>query len=102
MALFHFRIKSDKKSDGSKVSVVQYVDYIQRKGRFKNVDQIQANNNFIGNFISSTETKDALAVVMLSSTKLTTSALSEILLKALKSLKMLLRLLYPSLLCSVQ
>ena len=102
MAMFHFRLKSDKKPNGTSISAVQHVDYIQREGRFKNIDQIQDNNTFVGNFISSTEIKDALAVVMLSSTKLTTSALSEILLKALKSLKMLLRLLYPSLLCSVQ
>ena len=95
MALFHFRIKSDKKSDGSKVSVVQYVDYIQRKGRFKNVDQIQANNNFIGNFISSTETKDAFSGcdALLYKTDVFGSIKNSS--QALKSLKMLLRLLCP-------
>ena len=59
MAMFHFRLKSDKKPNGTSISAFQHVDYIQREGRFKNIDQIQANNTFIGNFISSNETKDA-------------------------------------------
>ena len=59
MAMFHFRLKSDKKPNGTSISAVQHVDYIQREGRFKNIDQLQANNTFVGNFISSNETKDA-------------------------------------------
>ena len=62
MAMFHFRLKSDKKPDGTKISAVQNVDYIQREGRFKNIDQLQDNNTFVGNFISSTEIKDAFGV----------------------------------------
>ena len=57
--MFHFRLKSDKKPNGTSVSAVQHVDYIQREGRFKDIDQPQANNNFVGNFISSNEIKDA-------------------------------------------
>ena len=57
--MFHFRLKSDKKPNGTSISAVQHVDYIQREGKFKNIDQLQYNNTFVGNFISSTEIKDA-------------------------------------------
>ena len=59
MAMFHFRLKSDKKPNGTSISAVKHVDYIQREGRFKNIDQLQANTSFVGNFISSNEIKDA-------------------------------------------
>ena len=59
MAMFHFRLKSDKKPDGSKISAVQHVDYIRRKGIFANIELWQVNNKFVGNFISSAEVKDA-------------------------------------------
>ena len=36
MACYHFRIKSDKKSDGSRVSASVHVDYISRQGKYKN------------------------------------------------------------------
>ena len=36
MASYHFRIKSDKKSDGSRVSASVHVDYISRQGKYKN------------------------------------------------------------------
>ena len=62
MAMFHFRLKSDKKPNVTSISAVQHVDYIQREGRFKNIDQLQDNNTFVGNFISSTEIKDAFGV----------------------------------------
>ena len=53
MALFHFRIKSDKKPDGSKISPSMHVDYIRREGTFSDID------HFSGNFISSSEIKNA-------------------------------------------
>ena len=59
MAMFHFRLKSDEKPNGTSVSAVQHVDYIQREGRFKIIDQLQTNTSFVGNFISSNEIKDA-------------------------------------------
>ena len=59
MAMFHFRLKSDKKPNGTSISALQHIDYIQRESRFKSIDQLQDNNTFIGNFISSTEIKDA-------------------------------------------
>ena len=42
--MFHFRIKSDKKSDGSKVSAVQHVDYIHRQGLYS--DDNNSPNGF--------------------------------------------------------
>jgi hypothetical protein len=59
MAMFHFRLKSDKKPDGTKISAVQHVDYIKREGNFANIECWQENNKFVGNFISSLEVKDA-------------------------------------------
>ena len=59
MAMFHFRLKSDKKPDGTKISAVQHVDYIRREGNFANIENWNANNKFVGNFISSSEVKDA-------------------------------------------
>ena len=32
MAMYHFRIKSDKKPNGTKVSAVKHVEYINREG----------------------------------------------------------------------
>ncbi len=32
MAMFHFRIKSDKKPNGTKISAVKHVEYINREG----------------------------------------------------------------------
>ena len=59
MAMFHFRIKSDKKPDGSKISAVMHVDYIRREGSFSDIDHFTINQNFSGNFISSSDIKDA-------------------------------------------
>gem|GEM_PF-3081064 len=59
MAMFHFRLKSDKKPDGTKISAVQHVDYIRREGNFANIDR-QENNKFSGNFISTAEIKNTL------------------------------------------
>ena len=36
MATYHFRIKSDKKSNGDRVSASVHLDYISRLGKFKN------------------------------------------------------------------
>jgi len=59
MAMFHFRLKSDKKPDGTKISAVQHVDYIRREGNFANIDR-QENFKFSGNFISTAEIKNTL------------------------------------------
>ncbi len=34
MAIYHFRIKSNKKPNGTKISAVQHVEYINREGKF--------------------------------------------------------------------
>ena len=60
MTMFHFRIKSDKKPDGTKISAVQHVDYIRREGNFANIEHWQENNKFSGNFISSAQTENIL------------------------------------------
>ena len=59
MAMFHFRLKSDKKPDGTRTSPIQHVDYIRREGNFAEEQNWQANNKFVGNFISSAEVKNA-------------------------------------------
>ena len=60
MAMFHFRLKSDKKPDGTKISAVQHVDYIRREGNFANIEHWKENNKFSGNFISSAQTQNIL------------------------------------------
>ena len=52
MAMYHFRIKSDKKPNGTKISAVKHVDYINREGKFSTPEQWQQKNKFISNFIS--------------------------------------------------
>jgi len=51
--MFHFRIKSDKKPNGTKISAVQHVEYINREGKFSTPEQWQEKNKFVGDFISS-------------------------------------------------
>ena len=58
MAIFHFRIKSDKKPDGTKVSAFKHVDYIRREGNFTEVENWEQKNKFVGNFISSADVKN--------------------------------------------
>ena len=36
MATYHFRVKSDKKSNGERVSAAVHLDYISRQGKYKN------------------------------------------------------------------
>ena len=52
MAMYHFRIKSDKKPNGTKISAVQHVEYINREGKFSTPEQWAEKNKFVGNFIS--------------------------------------------------
>ena len=59
MAMFHFRLKSDKKPDGTRISPIQHVDYIRHEGNFAEDREWQAHNKFVGNFISSAEIKNA-------------------------------------------
>ena len=59
VAMFHFRLKSDKKPDGTRISPIQHVDYIRREGNFAEDKDWKENNKFVGNFISSAEVKNA-------------------------------------------
>ena len=60
MAMFHFRLKSDKKPDGTKISAVKHVDYIRHEGNFADNELWLQNNKFVGNFISSAQIKNTL------------------------------------------
>ena len=51
--MYHFRIKSDKKTNGTKISAVQHVEYINREGKFSTPEQWQEKNKFVGDFIFS-------------------------------------------------
>lgn len=57
VAMFHFKLKSDKKSEGTRISPMHHVDYIRSKGNLAEDTQWQVNNKFVGNFISSAEVK---------------------------------------------
>ena len=58
MAMFHFRIKSDKKPDGTKVSAFKHVEYIRREGNFAEIANWEEKNKFVGNVISSADVKN--------------------------------------------
>ena len=45
MAMYHFSVHKDKKPDKTKVSCVEHLEYIERKGKYKNQDK--QPNNFI-------------------------------------------------------
>ena len=55
MAMFHFRLKSDKKPSGAKVSAVKHVEYINREGTFAHDEQWKKKNKFVGDFITTEE-----------------------------------------------
>ena len=50
--MYHFRIKSDKKPNGTKISAVQHIEYINREGKFSTPEQWAEKNKFVGNFIT--------------------------------------------------
>ena len=60
MAMYHFRIKSDKKPNGSRVSAVKHVEYINREGTFAHEEHWKETNKFVGNFITTERTSNAL------------------------------------------
>ena len=54
MACFYFRLKSDKKPNGMRISSASHVSYVNREGRFRNIDNVQemgANKSY-KNFLS--------------------------------------------------
>lgn len=54
MAMYHFRIKSDKRTNGSITNAVSHIKYINREGEYADVDSKQelANQHFSQNIIS--------------------------------------------------
>ena len=60
MAMYHFRLKSDKKPNGTRVSAVQHVDYIRREGAYSGLEQRQEQPKFVGNVITTAEKPNAL------------------------------------------
>ena len=60
MDMFHFRLKSDKKLNGTKISAVKHVEYIDREGSFSHDEQWKENNKFVGDSITSAQTSNAL------------------------------------------
>ena len=60
MAMFHFQLKSDKKPNGATISAVKHVEYINREGVFSDDGHEQGADKFVGNFIMTEKTPDAL------------------------------------------
>ena len=60
MAMYHFRIKSDKKPNGTKISAVKHVEYINREGTFAHDELWKQTNKFVANFITTVQTPNAL------------------------------------------
>ena len=60
MAMFHFQLKSDKKPDGTKISAVQHVKYINREENSSSQKHWEEKNKFVGNVITTAEVKDVL------------------------------------------
>ncbi len=100
MAMYHFRLKSDKKPNGTKISAVQHLKYINREEKFSSQEQWEQKNKFVGNFITTAETKDLLdgQNALLYKTD-DFGSIKEILTMVSKSLKTLLRPLLPLLFC---
>lgn len=57
MACYHFTIKPDKKPDGSQVSAIDHADYVNREGKYKDIDKKLdiENQLFSGNIICSSK-----------------------------------------------
>ena len=60
LAMYHFRIKSDKKPKGTKISAVKHVEYINREGTFAHDERWKQSNKFVDNFITTVQTPNAL------------------------------------------
>jgi hypothetical protein len=60
MAMYHFRLKSDKKPNGTKISAVKHVEYINREGAFSDDEQEKESDKYVGNFITTEKSPNAL------------------------------------------
>lgn len=61
MAMFHFRLKADKKNNGAKISAVKHVEYMNREGAFSDNGHEQESDKFVGNFITTEKSPNALS-----------------------------------------
>ena len=59
MALFLFRLKLDKKPNGTKISAVKRVEYISRERSFSGDENEKENDKFVGNVITTEEMPNA-------------------------------------------
>ena len=59
VAMFHFRLESDKKPNGTKISAVKHVEYINREGSFSHDEHWQQTNRFVGDCITTAQTPNA-------------------------------------------
>ena len=57
--MYHFRLKTDKKPDGTRVSPVQHIDYIRHEGKYLEEKEWAEKNKFAGDLITSAEVKNA-------------------------------------------
>ena len=64
MAMYHFRIKSDKKPNGTKVSAVKHVEYINREGTFAHDEHWKETNKFVNNFITTAQSSTTLSPLL--------------------------------------
>lgn len=60
MAMYHFRLKSDKKPNGTKISAVKHVEYINREGAFSDDEHEKESDKFVGNFITTEKSPNSL------------------------------------------
>ena len=56
MAMYHFRLKSDKKPNEMKIAAVKHVEYIRREGAYTEHADWQVKTKFVGNLITTAET----------------------------------------------
>ena len=60
VAMFHFRLKSDKKPNGTKISAVKHVEYINREGSFAHDEHWRESNKFVGDCITTSQVPNTL------------------------------------------
>ena len=58
MAMYHFTVKPDRKPSGQRIKAVDHSEYIDREGRYKDIDE--ERKKFTENFIHGLERKNVL------------------------------------------
>ena len=57
MAMYHFTVKPDRKPSGQRIKAVDHSEYIDREGKYKDIDE---ERKFTENFIHGLERKNIL------------------------------------------